>query len=147
MNNLTGSEQVALLGVISPGALAAQAHASGYVSVKNFERILIIIQLGTLGALGTVDATLQQAKTSVGGDTKALAKTVTQLVKASNDDDQIMINVSAEDFDVSNGFDWLQVTVTIGGAASGLSAVILGIGTRYGPARLHNAASVVQIAS
>lgn len=147
MNNLTGSEQIALLGVMPPASLAAQANASAWFPVKNFESILVIVQTGLLGAASTVDIKLRQATDAAGnGPAKDIAgKASTQIVKASGDNKQVMLNVRQEQLDVNNGYDHVGVTVTVGVDAALASVVILGIGGRYGPARLGNATSVAQI--
>ena len=146
MDNLLGSEKVALLGVVSPASLAAQAHVSSWIPVSGYENILVIVQTGVLGAAATVDVKLRQATTAAGAGAKDITgKAITQLTKDDHDNAQVMLNVRQEQFDVSNGYDHVGVTITVAEAASLGSAVILGLGPRYGPASLGNATSVAQV--
>jgi hypothetical protein len=62
-------------------------------------------------------------------------------VKASHDNKQAMINLRAEEMDCAGGFTHAQLSVTVGTAASLLSAVLLGFDAHYAPA---HAASMVQ---
>jgi len=47
------------------------------------------------------------------------------LVKASNANDQVTIDLKQEDLDFNNGFKWFRLSVTVGTAASLVDATIL----------------------
>lgn len=115
--------------------------------MRGFESVLVVISAGTLGAAATVDAKIQQATSAAGAGAKDVAgKAITQLTKVGNDDNkQVLINLRQQELDVKNGFRFIRVLLTVGEAASAASAVVLGLGPRYGPARLGNAAAVSQI--
>lgn len=144
--NAKASEQVAVLAVISPSSQAAGAATSGWISAANFNKFLALIQTGVLGASATVDAKFQQATDSSGTSAKDITgAAITQIVKASGDNVQAEINLDAQQLDVSNGFSYVQLSVTVGTAASLTAAAVLGFVPRFAPASASNATSVVQV--
>lgn len=149
MVNPLPSEQVAVLGTIDPDATGASTVVSDYTDLGKFESIMVVVMTGTLGASATVDAVIKQATDSSGTGAKDLttSKAITQLVKASNDDDQAIINVRAEDLDMANDFRYAAVSLTVGTATSDVAAIILGINPRFGPASDNDLDSVVEIVS
>lgn len=148
MFNTKGSEQVAVLGVAAPASQGAGAATTAYVNAKNFDQIMVIVSAGALGTAATLDAKLVQA-TAVGGtgSKDVTGKAITQLTKAGTDDNkQAIINLRTAELDITGGFFWVAVTVTVAEAASLVSVVILGVGPRYGPASLNDVATVDSIA-
>ena len=146
--NALGSERAAVAAVIDPDANTAAAYTSAYVSMSTFNQVLAIVQTGTLGSSATVDFKLVQATDSSGTSSKDISgKSITQLVKASNDDDQAVINCRSEELDVANGFDYVAMTMTVGTATSDCSAIMLGMTPRYAPASDNDLASVQEIVS
>ena len=144
MNQL-GSEKVAVGGTIDPDATGASTVVSDYMSMADFEQALAIIMTGTLGASATVDAKLVQATDSSGTGSKDITgKAITQLVKASNDDDQVTIDCRAEELDIDNGFDHVAISLTVGAATSDVGALLLGLNPRYAPASDNQLSSVVE---
>ena len=78
---------------------------------------------------------MRQATDSSGTSAKDITgKAITQLVKATNDNDQAMINCRADELDVANGFTHVALSVTVGTAASIYAAQVLGFYARYQPA-------------
>ena len=146
--NTLGSERAAVAAVIDPDNNGAAAYTSAYVSMSTFNQVLAIVQTGTLGSSATVDFKLVQATDSSGTSSKDISgKAITQLVKASNDDDQAVINCRSEELDVANGFDYVAMTMTVGTATSDCSAIMLGMTPRYAPASDNDLASVQEIVS
>lgn len=144
--NVKGSEAVAVLDVVNPSAQGAGAATTGWVSAAQFQKFLAIIQAGTFGSSATIDAKIQQATSAAGAGAKDITgKAVTQLLAAGGNNVQCEINLDAQELDVNGGFAFIQLSVTVGTAASGTSAVLLGLGGRLGPASNFNNASVVQI--
>ena len=72
-------------------------------------------------------------------------KAITQIVKATGDNKQVLVNVKPEELDTVNGFGFVRLTVTVGVAASITSAQLLGVNPRYAPADVGNQAAVVQV--
>lgn len=144
--NSKGSEMLALLATIDPATQAAGAVSTGWVSVANHLGFLALVQTGVLGTSATVDAKLQQALDSSGTGAKDISgKAITQIVKATGDNKQALVNVKPEELDTVNGFGFVRVIVTVGVAASITSAQLLGVNPRYAPADLGNQAAVVQV--
>jgi hypothetical protein len=144
--NSKASEMLAVLATIDPASQAAGALSTGWVSVANHLGFLAVVQTGVLGTAATVDAKLQQALDSSGTGAKDISgKAITQIVKATGDNKQALINIKPEELDTVNGFGFVRVTVTVGVAASITSAQLLGVNPRFAPADAANQAAVVQV--
>lgn len=154
--NALMSDQMAIMDAINPVSQAAGTVVSAWVSAANFERFLATIITGVLGAAATVDAKLQQAQDGAGTGAKDVAgKAITQIVKASGDNKTAMINLRDDELDVTNGFSWVRVSITVGTAASLVGALLQAGVTRFAPPKDAGAnpainlgsANVVQIVS
>lgn len=144
--NVKATEQVAVLAAINPSSQAAGAATSGWIAAAEFNKFLALIQAGAFGASATVDAKIQQATDSSGTGAKDVTgKAITQLVAASNANEQAEINLDAQELDVANGFCYIQLSVTVGVAATLTAAVLFGFVPRYAPASAFNATSIAQI--
>jgi len=144
--NAKGSELLSVLATIDPATQAAGTASTGWVPVANYFAFLAVVQTGVLGTSATVDAKLQQALDSSGTGAKDISgKAITQIVKATGDNKQVLVNVKPEELDTVNGFGFMRVTVTVGVAASITSAQLLGVNPRYAPADVGNQAAVVQV--
>ena len=140
------SDRTGVLGVINPASIAASTVLTAYVPVAKWHTLAAIIATGVLGASATVDAKLRQAQDSSGTGVKDITgKAITQLVKASHDNVQAVIECKADDLDTTNGFTHVALSVTVGTAASILGALLLGTNPRYAPASDFDAATVSQI--
>jgi len=140
------SELVAVLDTIDPASVAAGTVTTGWVSVSQCERLAAIINTGTLGTSATVDAKLQQASDSSGTGAKDITgKAITQIVKATGDNKQAVINLRAEELDINNAFSYVRLSITVGTAASVLGANLIGMTVKNYPASANNHADVVQI--
>ena len=144
--NSKASEMLAILATIDPASQSAGSATTGWVSVANHHGLLAVVQTGVLGTLATVDAKLQQATDSTGAGAKDVAgRAVTQIVKATGDNKQALINLKPEDLDTVNGFGFVRVALTVGVAASITGAQLLGVNPRFAPADSGNQAAVVQV--
>ena len=144
--NAKGSELLAILATLDPVSQAAGTATTGWISAANHHGLLAIIQTGVLGTGATVDAKLQQALDTSGTGAKDISgKAIAQIVKASGDNKQALINVKPEDLDTVNGFGFVRLSVTVGVAASQTAAQVLGVNPRELPANTSNQAAVVQI--
>jgi hypothetical protein len=140
------SEQAAVLATIDPVSQGAGAVTTGWISAAAFERYLALVQTGVLGTSATVDAKLQQATDSSGTNAKDITgKAITQIVKATGDNKQAEINLRADELDMANGFGYFRLSITVGTAASLVSAVVLGGVGKNLPANASNQAAVAQI--
>lgn len=140
------SHRVAVVATVDPDANAAGAINSDWINLAEFDSVMAVIMAGILGASATVDAKFEQATDGAGAGAKDIAgKAITQLVKATNDDDQAIINVRANELDVDNLFTHVRLVLTVGTATSDTAAVVLGFDAPYGPANDFDLDSVVEI--
>lgn len=123
------TDLIAVAATIDPGAKTAGAHTSDWVNMANFDQVLAVLAVGTLGTSATVDAKIQQATDGSGTGAKDVTgKSITQLTQAGSDSNkQVVIGVSAADLDVANDFDYVRLSVTVGTATSDAAAVIVGL--------------------
>ena len=144
--NAKGSELLSVLATIDPAAQAVGTVTTGWMSVANHHGFLSLVQTGVLGTSATVDAKLQQALDSSGTSAKDITgKAITQIVKATGDNKQVLINVKPEELDTVNGFGFVRLSLTVGVAPSQTSAQMLGLNPRFAPADVSNQAAVVQV--
>lgn len=136
------SQQLAFIGQYNPASVAASTVLTASIDMAKYRRLLFIIQCGVLGASATIDAKVQQAATSGGSYTDlSPTKAITQLVKASNDNSVVLIDLAAEE--LTQGQRFVKLSVTVGTAASIFGVVVLGSDGRYHP-QGDNLAAVVQ---
>lgn len=141
--NVPASDQIALLAVLNPVSQGAATVTTGWVALSSFDAVMAVVQSGVLGAAATLDAKLQQATSAAGAGAKDITgKAITQLVKATNDNNQVMLNCRADELDVNNSFTHVRLSVTVGEAASIIAAQVFGINGRYQP--VAHAATMVQ---
>jgi len=144
--NAKASELLAILATIDPASQAVGTATTGWIAIAGFNTLLAVIQTGVLGSSATVDAKVQQAQDSTGTGAKDITgRAITQIVKATGDNKQALINIKPEELDTVNGFGFVRVTVTVGVAASITGAQLLGVNPRYAPADAGNQAAVVQV--
>ena len=144
--NAKASELLTILATIDPVSQAAGTVTTGWINVANHHALVAVIQTGALGTSATLDAKLQQAMDSSGTSAKDITgKALTQIVKATGDNKQALINVKPEELDTVNGFGFVRLSLTVGVAASLASAQVLGVSPRFAPADASNQAAVVQI--
>lgn len=144
--NQKPSEALAVLATCDAASVGAGTVTSGWVSASTCAAFLVLLATGVLGASATVDAKLQQAQDSSGTGAKDISgKAIAQIVKASGDNKQALINLRAEELDVNNGYSYFRLSITVGTAASIVGAAILGVFPDYAPASAFNQAAVAQI--
>lgn len=136
----------AIVGAINPASTAAGTSASGWIKADKFAKYLAILQSGVLGSSATLDCKLQQATDGSGTGVKDVAgKSITQLVKATDDNKQVELGLTPSELDYANGFHWFRVLATVGTATSLISGVVLGLDPKYGPASENDATTVAQV--
>lgn len=126
-------------------SFAIGTHTSAYVSLMNYHRTVIVINVGDIAAGGALDARLLQATTTAGAGAKAITgKAITQLTQAGGDgDDIVCIELQTEELDVTNAFDCIALELTVTSGAVELSYIIYGIEPRFPPTGTTNWAEVV----
>lgn len=146
--NQLPTERAALVGIVNPSSQGAGASSTGWVDCAKFRRLMALITTGVLGASATVDAKLQQATSSGGAGAKDITgAAITQLVKASNDNDQAVINLDTANLDTTNSFRYVRLTITVGTASSITAGHLFGFDPFNGPASDNQVATVVQTVS
>jgi hypothetical protein len=144
--NVKGSEQFAILTVLDPSSAAAATAVTSWVPVATFHSMLAVIQTGVLGTSATIDAKLRQATDSSGTGAKDVTgRAIVQIVKATGDSKQALINMRCDEIDTNNAFTHVALSVTVGTAASIYNAMLLGMNPRFAPGSDANPAAVVQI--
>ena len=144
--NVKGSEQFAILTVLDPSSAATGAATTSWVPVATFHSMLAVIQTGVLGTSATIDAKMRQATDSSGTGAKDVTgRAIVQIVKATGDSKQALINMRCDEIDTNNAFTHVALTVTVGTAASIYNAMLLGMNPRFAPGSDANPAAVVQI--
>jgi hypothetical protein len=139
------SEALAVMATIDPVSQGAGTISTGWISMADLKRLLAVVQTGVLGASATVDAKLQQATSSGGAGAKDItSKAITQIVKASGDNKQALINLQPSELDVAGGFSYVRLSITVGTAASQVAAALYAV-PGYEPATSYNQAAVAQV--
>ena len=110
------------------------------IDMSKIQRLMIILQIGSVGGAGTVDASLKESKTA-GGTYQAFTNNIaiTQ-VTASNK--VVTIEVRADQLDAT--YRYVQLNLTIGGNAVLVGGVALGGEAEYKPAKSQDIAAVTQ---
>lgn len=136
-------QQLNLIGQLSPASVSASTVLTASIDMSKHRRCLFIIQTGVLGASATIDFSITQSATS-GGSYVAIspALAITQLVKASNDNNIAMIEIAAEQ--LTPGQRFIKGNLVVGTAASIVGVIALASDDRYHPAA-DNLAAVVQV--
>ena len=144
--NAKGSELFSVLATIDPASQAVGTVTTGWISAGNHHSLLALVQSGVLGTGATLDAKLQQAIDASGTDAKDVTgKAITQIVKATGDNKQALINLRPDDLDVTNGYAYVRLSVTVAVAASLTAAQLLGFNPRFAPGDASNQAAVAQV--
>ena len=103
------SEVWSLLGSIT-AANATTEQNTGYVSMANYHRAMVIIVPVSLG--GALDVDMEQGTTTAGAGAKTLDSGNKDVTVAAADTAPSIIEIRTEEMDVSGGFDCLNVEVT-----------------------------------
>lgn len=139
---------VAVMGSIDPDAYTAGTYTTGWISTKNYQDFMAVVQAGTLGTNATIDAKIEQAQDASGTGAKDVTgAAITQITQAGTDqsDTQAVISVSTGDLDAENLFTHFRLSITVGTATSDAGGIVLGTSGRYGPAAGQDAASVGEV--
>ena len=151
MSKLSLIEDAKILHAAEPKSYSSAAMAAKYVSLKNYNRLTIVIQTGAWAA-GTAAVTLAQATNVSAGSAKALEfdsqwndeATSGTLVKTAVTADtfnlttankEYVIEIDADALDVAGGFD----CVTLAVASPGANADLYGVTYILSGARYHAA--------
>lgn len=106
---------------------------SGYINIKNYRKIAIVIKCLTVTT--TLDADIELTTDGVSAGLKTL-KSITQIA-GSGDANAVLINVNAEelakpDSASSDQYDWINVETTPSGAGTYV-VLVFGLDSRFEP--------------
>lgn len=139
------SEQLAVVAKLDPKSQSAATVTSDSIDMAKIKRVAFILQTGTLGTAATVDMAIKGDTASGGSYTTTITgKSIAQLVKASNDNNIAIVEVSAAEV-AAQGYRYIRASVTVGTAASLVSLVALGGNLAYSSASENDLAAVVEI--
>ena len=147
LTNQKLSEGITICDVFAPiSQAAATVTTPNWIAVGTYDRFLALIETGVMQASSTVDAKIRQATSSGGAGAKDVTgKAIAQVQQAASGSGTVSaINFSSGDLDAANGFNYVQVSITVGTAATLLAAKLIGLPS-YETADQFNAAAVLQI--
>ena len=107
---------------------------SAYVSMRDYHRGWLYLNVGEMQGTATLDLSFLQATSTAGAGTKVFApvKGITQLTQAAGDGDQLVcVELQTSELDVDGGFDCVAITVTVAAAAVELAWSFFGVVSRF----------------
>ncbi len=125
-------EKLPVIEVIQPQAITAGATGvlTGAIDMTKYSRVIAVLLSGTLGASGTLDFKAVASATSGGTYAAITGKAITQMVKASNDNDVAIIEVDAGDV-AALSKQYLKFNAVAGTANATSAVVVLGVPRGY----------------
>lgn len=130
------SEAAAYLGGINPASYAAEQN-TGYVSLANYHRAVIIIHTGVIG--GNLDIDIEEGTDTSGTGAQTFDAGGKDITKTATTDNNTvsLIEIRTEECDVANNYDCINVEVTPG--AGGIFGVeVWGLEPRFAPVATTN---------
>ncbi len=125
-------EKLPVIEVIQPQAITAGATGvlTGAIDMTKYSRVIAVLLSGTLGASGTLDFKAVASATSGGTYAAITGKAITQMVKASNDNDVAIIEVDAGDV-AALSKQYVKFNAVAGTANATSAVVVLGVPRGY----------------
>lgn len=125
-------EKLPVIEVIQPQAITAGATGvlTGAIDMTKYSRVIAVLLSGTLGASGTLDFKAVASATSGGTYAAITGKAITQMVKATNDNDVAVIEVDAGDV-AALSKQYLKFNAVAGTANATSAVVVLGVPRGY----------------
>jgi hypothetical protein len=125
-------EYVKLLADIGYSGVTTEQN-SGYINIKNYRKVAIVIKAIAVGT--TLDADIELTTDGVSAGLKTL-KSITQL-GGSDDDNVVLININAEELAkpasaTSDQYDWINVETTPSGSCT-YTVLVFGLDSRFEP--------------
>ena len=125
-------EKLPVIEVIQPQAITAGATGvlTGAIDMTKYSRVMAVLLSGTLGASGTLDFHAEASATSGGTYATITGKEATQLVKASNDNDVVVLEVDAGDV-AALSKQFVKFNAVAGTANATSAVVVFGVPRGY----------------
>ena len=136
---------IPVVGVIQPQSITAGATGvlTAAIDMRDFQRVVGVLESGTLGTSGTLDFLALSCDTSGGTYVAISGRAITQLVKATGDNKLAVIDVRNDDLPATHRYVKFQIVA--GTAAATSSAVVLGVPANRSEGGLLNLAAVAQV--
>ena len=90
---------------------------SSWLSMQDYGKAVFFIDVGATDT--TVDATVYQATDSSGTGAKAVSNASITQIGATDDNRLVSIEVDVNGLDIANGFDHVQLRITVGSGTTG----------------------------
>lgn len=125
-------EKIPVAEVIQPQVITSGATGvlTGAIDMQKYSRVMAVLMSGTLGSSGTLDMSATASATSNGTYVALTGKAITQLVKASNDNDVVVLEVDAGDL-AKVEKRYLKFNVVAGTANATSALLVLGVPRNY----------------
>lgn len=135
-------------GVVSTIDAAAQTigtYTGDAIDMSKFDRVLFILDVGTMLSSATLDLTIGASTTSGGVYADLSGKAITQLTAAGSDwYKQAIIEVTTMDVKAA-GKRWIKPTLIALGSTSDAAVIGVGYRPRYGPITDNDLSSVDEV--
>jgi hypothetical protein len=137
------TQALTILGKLDPVSQSAATVTITDLDIKLVRRLMFLIQVGSVGGAGTVDAKLRASKTSGGTYTDVTSSSITQVTTSNK-----VVTIEVRDDQLENivgaGYRYVQLSLTVGTNAVLISAIALGAEAEYKPAKANDIAAVAQ---
>lgn len=140
------SDKLAVVGVVQPQAISfgATGVLTAAIDMQDWKQLICVAQSGTLGTSGTLDVKAVASATSGGTYTALTGKSATQLVKATDDNKIVVVEVVQDDVaKVEKRYVKFNLVAGTANATSG--CIVLGVPASYGKASDNDLAAVAEI--
>ena len=139
------SEAVAVVACIDPDAYTTGAQTSDWIDMADFERVMFIVQAGSLGSSATLNFKVQQSAAANGANPADITgKEITELTEAGTDSDkQAIVEVAAAE--LTDGYRYIAGVMTVGTATSDAGVIAIAANPNYGPASDYDLADLAEI--
>lgn len=143
--NSTLTERLALIGRIAPQSVNAASVDTGLVPIKDFLRLMAVVNVGVISSTGVVNAKLQAAVGSGGSPVDIPGAAITALTQAGTDSNKCAIINCNLDKLAGDAYTHAKLVITDTVAAALVAGELWGGDARYAPASDIDAAFVDEI--
>lgn len=146
MANSNLSERLAVVSCIDPDAYGTGTQQGDIIDMDVHDRILFIVQAGTITSSGTIDFNVWgSAASDMGSGALITGKSITQLTQAGTDSDkQVLVEVTAAEV-AAQGYRYIRGNLIILAAGADAGTIALAGDSRFEPANVYDLASVDEI--
>lgn len=110
---------------------AVGAHPTGWMNMADYHRLFVWLDIGEPGQGATIDVAVWQATDAAGAGAVVIAAKAPAQIVAADTGDHVGIELRTEELNVTGGFSFVQVVVTVTNDVYTYSLVCWGIVSRY----------------